>query len=151
MPMASRMICPATTATTRMIVAYTVARSAVRRRSARVRDAVNRRPNSGEIFANLDEQRRHGESGNGLHQRLSESEGKLRHGGADGVASKHLTFPRQAGALICTRYTCPIPGNTSRRGIARQRLTRWPLLCYPAVSATKILLYFSPAPTHRLD
>src|SRR6266403_3050505 len=41
MPMASRMICPATTATTRMIVAYTVARSAVRRRSARVRDAVN--------------------------------------------------------------------------------------------------------------
>src|SRR6266481_5410873 len=41
MPMASRMICPATTATTRMIVAYTVARSAVRRRSARVSDAVN--------------------------------------------------------------------------------------------------------------
>src|SRR5437667_12494216 len=41
MPIASRMICPATTATTRMIVAYTVARSAVRRRSARVRDAVN--------------------------------------------------------------------------------------------------------------
>src|SRR5713101_1741981 len=41
MPIASRMICPATTATTRMIVAYTVARSAVRRRSARVSDAVN--------------------------------------------------------------------------------------------------------------
>src|SRR3984893_16209481 len=41
MPMASRMICPATTATTRMTVAYSVARSAVRRRSARVRDTVN--------------------------------------------------------------------------------------------------------------
>src|SRR5881396_1889356 len=41
MPMASRMNCPATTATTRMIAAYTVARSAVRRRSARVSDAVN--------------------------------------------------------------------------------------------------------------
>src|SRR5260370_20757902 len=35
------MICPATTATTRMIVAYTQARNAVRRRSARVSDAVN--------------------------------------------------------------------------------------------------------------
>src|SRR4029450_4071929 len=41
MPMASRMICPATTATTRMIAAYTAARSAVRRRSAGVSDAVS--------------------------------------------------------------------------------------------------------------
>src|SRR5205809_2763834 len=41
MPMASRMICPATTATTRITVAKIVARSAVRRRSARVSDAVN--------------------------------------------------------------------------------------------------------------
>src|SRR5207248_10248737 len=40
MPMASRMNCPATTATTRITVAYTQARSAVRRRSARVSDAV---------------------------------------------------------------------------------------------------------------
>src|SRR6266700_311729 len=86
MPIASRMICPATTATTRMIVAYTVARSAGKGcrqpgKNCHVTDRVNRRPNSGEIFANLDEQRRHGESGNGLHQRLSESEGKLRHAG----------------------------------------------------------------------
>jgi len=51
-------------------------------KNCHVTDRVNRRPNSGEIFANLDEQRRHGESGNGLHQRLSESEGKLRHGGS---------------------------------------------------------------------
>src|SRR5438445_8211626 len=41
MPMASRMNCPATTATTRITVAYTQARSAVRRRSTRVSDAVN--------------------------------------------------------------------------------------------------------------
>src|SRR6266850_344417 len=41
MPMASRMNCPATTATTRITVAYMQARSAVRCRSARVSDAVN--------------------------------------------------------------------------------------------------------------
>jgi len=41
MPMASRMICPATTATTRMTAAETQARSAVRCRSAGVTDAVN--------------------------------------------------------------------------------------------------------------
>jgi len=42
-------------------------------KNCHVTDRVNRRPNSGEIFANFDERRRHGESGNGLHQRLSES------------------------------------------------------------------------------
>src|SRR5207248_3271551 len=40
-PMASRIICPATTATTRMTVAYSVARRAVRCRSDRVSAAVN--------------------------------------------------------------------------------------------------------------
>ena len=34
-------------------------------------------------------------------------------------------------------------------GIARRRLTHCPLLCYPAVFATKISLHFSPTPTHR--
>jgi len=34
-------------------------------------------------------------------------------------------------------------------GIARWRLTYYPLLCYPAVFATKISLHFSPTPTHR--
>src|SRR5947208_17056062 len=93
MPNASRMICTATTATTRMIVAYTVARSAVRRRSARVRDAVNPAKIAtlpiGSIVVQIvakslliliskgDMVNR----GNGLHQRLSESEGNLRRGG----------------------------------------------------------------------
>jgi hypothetical protein len=51
-------------------------------KNCHVTDRINRRPNRGEIFANFDEQRRHGKSGNGLHQRLSESEGKLRRGGS---------------------------------------------------------------------
>src|SRR5947207_14958572 len=34
-------------------------------------------------------------------------------------------------------------------GIARRRLTHCPLLCYPAVFATKISLHFSPTPIHR--
>jgi hypothetical protein len=31
----------------------------------------------------------------------------------------------------------------------RQRLTHWPLLCYPAVFATKTSLHFSPAPVEQ--
>src|SRR5437879_7259979 len=91
MPMASRMNCPATTATTRITVAYTQARSAVRRRSARVSDAVNPAKiatlpigsivvqivaKSLLILINRGDMRME----NGLHQRLNESEGKFRRG-----------------------------------------------------------------------
>src|SRR6266508_5091744 len=67
-----------------------------------------------------------------------------------GSRAKHLTFAK-TGCPFCARYARPIPPNTLRREIARQRLTHWPLLCYPAISATKISLHFSPAPTHQLD
>ncbi len=67
-----------------------------------------------------------------------------------GSRAKHLTFAK-TGCPFCARYARPIPPNTLRREIARQRLTPWPLLCFPAVFATKISLCFSPAPTHQLD
>src|SRR5437773_10811116 len=93
MPMASRMICPATTATTRITVAKIVARSAVRRRSARVSDAVNPAKIAtlpiGSIVVQIVAKSllilmNKGDmvNGDGLHQRLSESEGKLRRGGS---------------------------------------------------------------------
>jgi hypothetical protein len=49
--------------------------------------------------------------------------------------AKHLTFAK-TGCPFCARYARPIPPNTLRREIARQRLTLWLVLCCSAVFAT---------------